>query len=731
MSRHKARQPFQHPETIASPSVRFPLWMVELAAVLILAGIPFGLGKFFEFNQPDPFDGGAYTYSAWHLHQGGLLWKDEFASAQPATLFVNYLGVVLFGFSETGPEIIQMLLQMGALGLLFYTARTCFGKIAAQLSTAVAAIYLCAPLIAKYGNVKEQYMIAFMVMTACCLMLAMRTQKIWLWTAAGAAVIWPFYFKPTGMSIITATGFFLVLLLLFKRLNVFQFAFRLVLLAAGAVIGILPLAFFLYQKSDGHNTHLGGTTPVLLIVLALITAGIICAVKVIQMSWQKYQVTAKLKAVPKYYWKFGLIAIGIMHIAGILIVWVGSCSYHADRKMEDLGDYLMSTPLAAMPYQVFDGAYSFAGKFWKTLKTNDVYLTGSRQYMGIKEQAPIVLRYYGKLNLPITLALLSIGTAVARLLLRWRQRNNQSPLEPQDWLVWFLAAWWILDMALVWVSPRSYEQYYLPMCASAATLSGYAVWHCMENWNPVRTVAGKFICPAALLVFVMMVSPVFAGITHSAFSGQAYGTRTYGYAQRWDETQARLRGLTIQPWETLGDYIRNHSETKDQIYVWGWYPGIYVKAQRLSPAPKAFESQMHIYSPTMLGFEVGGILQSFEKNPPRFIVDARKREFPWKVPPLELWPQVPKELAGSYPGFLSTDPQVVRRFEASFSAFLKQQLAAVSPEEYLRFETMKPLRDYVMQHYKIVGVYGNIHVLFERKPTADMPADTVLPRNEN
>jgi len=130
---------------------------------------------------------------------------------------------------------------------------------------------------------------------------------------------------------------------------------------------------------------------------------------------------------------------------------------------------------------------------------------------------------------------------------------------------------------------------------------------------------------------------------------------------------------------------------------------------------------MHIYTPEVLGNEVKAIVNACEKNPPRFIVDTRKREFPWKVPPLELWPQVPKELAGVYSGFLSTEPQAVKRFETSFSAILKQQFGSVSPEEYLRFEAMKPLRDYVMQNYKVVGVYGTMHVLFERKPSAEKP----------
>ena len=32
-----------------------------------------------------------------------------------------------------------------------------------------------------------------------------------------------------------------------------------------------------------------------------------------------------------------------------------------------------------------------------------------------------------------------------------------------------------------------------------------------------------------------------------------------------------------------------------------------------------------------------------------------------------------------------------------------------------RFRAMKPLRDYVMNHYRLVGLFGE-QVLFERKP---------------
>ncbi len=74
------------------------------------------------------------------------------------------------------------------------------------------------------------------------------------------------------------------------------------------------------------------------------------------------------------------------------------------------------------------------------------------------------------------------------------------------------------------------------------------------------------------------------------------------------------------------------------MYVWGWVPGIYVQAQRMSPTPKAFEGTMHTLPPQQLADRVQEILKAFEKNPPKFIVDTRKIHFPWTRPPLELWP---------------------------------------------------------------------------------------------
>ena len=138
------------------------------ALILVLAGVPFGLGKYFEFNSPEPFDGGAYLYSAQRVLSGARIGVEEKPSAQAGTLLVNMLAVRLWGFKDIGPKVLQMIFQAAALVFMFVTMRRLFGTLAAAIGVIVASVYLSAPLIAKYGNVKEQFMIAFMIAGVCC-----------------------------------------------------------------------------------------------------------------------------------------------------------------------------------------------------------------------------------------------------------------------------------------------------------------------------------------------------------------------------------------------------------------------------------------------------------------------------------------------------------------------------------------------------------------------------------
>ncbi|MHC5082698.1 MAG: glycosyltransferase family 39 protein [Planctomycetota bacterium] len=709
MARRKKNKSSQQSADITHPSSGAKLFssglFYAIIITVILGGIPFGLGKYIELNSPGPFDSGAYVYSAKHLLEGAKLGVDEHASAKAGTLLANVIGVKLFGFNDKGPKIIQMILQLSALAFMFYTMRKVFGLIAASTGTIIAAVYLSAPLIAKFGNVKEQFMIPFMIAAACCWMLHECSKKqCWL-VLCGAFVILPYYFKPTGLSIAIALACYLVVQGLFER-KLKPFLIRLGLIYTGCAIGLcIPAGLFLWQ---GQLHVLWKTTPFYLLKISLVLLVVVVAGYYSLRHLKQFHLLTQLKKVALSTWFIAAVTIIVMLASCVIYI---SCQ---EGYMEgDTASYINDIVFVSAPEKVVN---FITGNVEKLLKKAGVgtegYLAGSRAAIKFDQLAPKVMRYYKALMIPILLAIASV--IIASIAWGAKLIKKTSPEGIQARLVWLLISWWILDMLFVWVSPRSYEQYYLPLCASAAMLSGFIIWH----WNE-KLKAASFKIPwiAGGLVISILLGclslPIFIGQRYSPDTGtdylEAYKTRRRGYAQALE----RVRKQAKDPWQHTGDYIRAHSTEEDRIYVWGWVPGIYVQAQRMSSAKQASFSDMHVTPPPTLGGMMVRRVEEFKQNPPRYIVDTRKRHIPWNRPPLELWPIVPKNMMGNDKSmYLPNQPQYINAFDKSYSKMLREK---IDTDEAQRYAAMKPFRDYVMNHYRPVNKreFGN-HGLYER-----------------
>jgi 4-amino-4-deoxy-L-arabinose transferase-like glycosyltransferase len=592
---------------------------VVFVIIAILTAIPFSMGKYFEFNSPGPYDSGAYVYSAKHILDGAEIGVEEKPSAQLGTLLFNMLGVWLCGFNETGPKLAQAILQAAALLLMFVAARKLFGTLPAAVCVIVASVYLSAPLIAKFGNVKEQYMIAFMVMGISCFVLYQLGGKWWYAFLAGAFVSWAPLFKQTGVSAIGAIGLFVVLQPLLKNRTPKQTGLDILLLLAGAAAAIAPL----------------------------------------------------------YVW---------------MIAW--------NVQMSLPYSFLWQTLAKLLP----------AGADSEPAKAATDYVSGSRKLVSFSKQWPIVLRYYGSLILPIALATGALAARMGRMLLRLKIANRKSQITNRyDRFVLLFAAWWLLDMALVWISPHSYEQYYLPLNASAAMLGGYLIAVYCDKFSK-SAYKGRWVLigTAGFVCMIIMSWHIFFGIEKRPHSGISYGEKRRGYAQKLDEISQRRKKNRKGYWEVAGEYIRTHSEPTDKIYVWGWVPGIYVKAQRLSSATRAFTSTMHIIAPVELAEMVAGLLSEFEREPPKFVVDTHNIHFPYDGrPPLELWPIMQYQILKNQ-SIQTTEP------DKAYAEWLTKN---VDSDEAGRFRAMRPFREFVMKNYRVVQAFGQ-QVLFELKSSA-------------
>ncbi len=673
--KHKVSPPAQHGGRQDTAKLLSKKPVVILIIIAILAAIPFCMGKYFEFNSPGAFDSGAYVYSAKRILDGAKIGIDEKPSAQMGTLLVNMLGVRLFGFGETGPKLIQAILQAAALVLMFIAMRKLFGTSAGHLTVLpaaigviIASIYLSAPLIAKYGNVKEQHMIAFMVLGVSCFVLYQLGGKWWIACLAGAFLSWAPLFKETGISAISAVGLFIIAQPLLKHRSWKKTGTDILLLSAGAVVVISPICLWLSVQK----------TP--------------------------------LNYFPYYSFIGRPLAKSLQSPQ--------DSNQPNTAEPNTAGSTVQSTPVKQGLLMKFMPGY--VRESWQILKPEQ-----------LKQAKLRVFRWYRHLILPIALALGSIIIRIFRIISAKLNKSKSSTTTGYDRFILLFAVWWLLDMVFVWISPRSYEQYYLPLNASAAMLSGYliAIYH-----NKLKSTAYK---PAWMITgiigFILMIiasQHIFFGVKTSAHSGTIYRDRAgnprkdKGYSQKFDEISRN----TQYSWRVVGQYIKNNSTPNDKIYVWGWVPGIYIEAQRLSPTSKAFEGTMHTLSPQVLSERVAEILDEFKKEPPKFIVDSRKRHFPWDRPPLELWPLTRK-------GPLSNDQKVMAWFDGMYMKMLSEKISLAEahlyesltvwdakrlmqmaePEEALRYQVMKPFREYVMNNYQIVQQPFGTHILFQRK----------------
>jgi hypothetical protein len=205
---------------------------------------------------------------------------------------------------------------------------------------------------------------------------------------------------------------------------------------------------------------------------------------------------------------------------------------------------------------------------------------------------------------------------------------------------------------------------------------------------------------------------VFFGLSKSPYSLQSWNPKRGGFSQGLRMISSRRRTGGKQGWEQLGEYIRVNSEPSDRIYVWGWYPGIYVAAQRFSSASKAL--MMPRPAPAKFEQAITKLLAEFEARPPKFIVDPHKRHIPTSWPPMEIWPYLPQGFIGSSKNqFLPLDDDTIRRFEKEWPEVLVNRFKC-DEAEVVRFKMFKAVRDYVMREYRIVRTFGD-QVLFERK----------------
>jgi len=404
-----------------------------------------------------------------------------------------------------------------------------------------------------------------------------------------------------------------------------------------------------------------------------------------------------------------------------------------------------------------------------------------------------VVGYYRNFIIPIGLSLLAIFCGIPRFVKNLLSRKENVSAQPDseeqtcddgnrtqpDHFVLLLFVWWVLDMIFIWVSPRAYVQYFLPIGASSAMLASYAVYCCGrkkgyillipvlwllldlifycvratekfpylslsgadQDWG--RFAGGVILLAVSAVVFVLMRKQNLIGARTFLLATICCAMFFWWNVKNFGEFNKKVQSVSQrqdESWIQVGQYLRERSLPQDGIYVWGWLPGIYVKAQRFSSADRTSYSDMHSDEPGVVKSKIDKTVRQLSADPPKYIVDPHKIHFPYYDHPIfDLWPRwqdekkriffmryhqmqpaVETKLLG--PGDMKKYGELNYRQVEEFTYRLlthpdrkggpiePAKALQMAQSERQRHEYMAPLRKFVMENYEPVQLNTSVYV---------------------
>jgi hypothetical protein len=186
-------------------------------------------------------------------------------------------------------------------------------------------------------------------------------------------------------------------------------------------------------------------------------------------------------------------------------------------------------------------------------------------------------------------------------LLGWRARRSE--LSPVWW-------WWLGSMSAGLVGGRMYGHYFLLMVPALSVLGGVGAVSWLLEHEPRRQLLMRVLAVVAGGFFV------FASLLEATTG--SFVTRKPDYVQ-------------------ASAYVRERTRPDERIFVWGWFPALYVAADRC-PASR------FVYTHILSGSEPGGgsghnvpegwsmLMSDLERERPAYILDTSKGSYSYDFP---------------------------------------------------------------------------------------------------
>jgi len=214
-------------------------------------------------------------------------------------------------------------------------------------------------------------------------------------------------------------------------------------------------------------------------------------------------------------------------------------------------------------------------------------------------------------------------------------RDARVRREPGAQVVWLLVAWTAAATALTFLGGRFFDHYFPAPVTPLAALAAIGAWSLRDRVRWRRGLAVGALVPVVACWL---------------------GAWQFATTMRW-------LGDDRKPYDEIAAYIDEHTEPTDRVFVWGYYPLIYVAADRLAATrfvgchyltgyaaiglsqdlPPAIEDKLGVPD----GFAT--LLEDLREYRPALIVDTAPGDLHhWKRYPLSRYPQLADFVAERY-----------------------------------------------------------------------------------
>jgi 4-amino-4-deoxy-L-arabinose transferase-like glycosyltransferase len=373
---------------------------------------------------------------------------------------------------------------------------------------------------------------------------------------------------------------------------------------AGETAGLLAaLLFGIF--SSGPNIQGGGVNsevfmvlPYTLAVLSLAEAvatgksrhylfmgiwtGLACTIKqvaAVNLFWVASYLILRLWRARKGAGVFKLLENGFWVATGVVVAWVPFIAY-----------FYLNDAMSKFYFWMVSANFQYIGDGYQGLSSLTLFLSRTKS----------ILSENGLLWL---LALIGIG--VGRKEFQWSVSTSHSNELRKDY--WILMATWPLCSFLgVALGGRFFPHYYIQMIPSLAVLGGVG-FMCLVHTVRAQGIAllrrpiglaTTLVLAWALLLFVKTDAPYYLSYNGVQISFHQYRSPLFSVTR------------------FIGNYLKDHTQPEDLIYVWAVNPEINFYALRKSPSPFLIHVDFdHIpWNPHK------EIISSLRRKPPKYIV---------------------------------------------------------------------------------------------------------------